>query len=71
MADISHNVETCPGKSQYEEEAERQVVKNTLADIAVTRNGVTLHPQPTSDPLDPLNWSNLRKHSILAIVMWK
>ena len=32
-------------------------------------DGFKLHPQPTSDPLDPLNWSSLRKHGILAIVM--
>jgi len=30
-----------------------------------------LHPQPTSDSLDPLNWSKLQKHTILAIVMFK
>jgi hypothetical protein len=36
----------------------------------LSRNGVQLHPQPTTDPLDPLNWSNLRKYTILAIVMW-
>lgn len=32
-------------------------------------DGLKMHPQPTSDPLDPLNWTSLRKHSILAIVM--
>lgn len=37
----------------------------------VTKNGMRLHPQPTSDPLDPLNWSSFKKHLILAIVMWK
>jgi len=37
----------------------------------LTKDGVRLHPQPTSDPLDPLNWSSFRKHLILAIVMWK
>lgn len=37
----------------------------------VTRDGVRLHPQPTADPLDPLNWSSFQKHSILAIVMFK
>ena len=29
-----------------------------------------LHPEPTKDPRDPLNWSVWRKNSILAIVMW-
>ncbi|KAI9722064.1 MAG: hypothetical protein M1812_002024 [Candelaria pacifica] len=36
----------------------------------LTRDGLILHPQPTSDPLDPLNWTKVRKNSILAIVMW-
>lgn len=39
-------------------------------DIPVLKHdGLRMHPQPTSDPLDPLNWTSLRKHSILAIVM--
>jgi len=37
----------------------------------VTKDGMRLHPQPTSDPLDPLNWSSFKKHVILSIVMWK
>ena len=35
------------------------------------KNGIRLHPQPTSDPLDPLNWTSLQKHVILSIVMLK
>jgi hypothetical protein len=35
------------------------------------QNGLKIHPQPTSDPLDPLNWSRLQKHTILGIVMLK
>ncbi|KAL5343166.1 major facilitator superfamily domain-containing protein [Aspergillus crustosus] len=38
---------------------------------AVEHNGIRVHPQPTSDPLDPLNWSRLEKHTILGIVMFK
>ncbi|EXJ94156.1 hypothetical protein A1O1_02549 [Capronia coronata CBS 617.96] len=41
------------------------------AENVVTRDGVRLHPQPTSDPLDPLNWSSFQKHTILAVVMFK
>jgi hypothetical protein len=37
-------------------------------DAIVVRNGMRVHPQPTSDPLDPLNWSTVRKHSILTVV---
>ena len=40
-------------------------------DHSVMRDGVKLHPQPTVDPLDPLNWSSLKKHTILGIVMFK
>lgn len=39
-------------------------------DHKITKDGVILHPQPTADPLDPLNWSSFRKHTILAIVMY-
>ena len=39
-------------------------------DQNTSRDGVRLHPQPTADPLDPLNWSSFRKHTILAIVMY-
>lgn len=40
-------------------------------DHSVLRDGVKLHPQPTADPLDPLNWSSFKKHTILGIVMFK
>ena len=39
-------------------------------DVAVSRAGIKIHPQPTADPLDPLNWSLLKKHTILGIVMF-
>jgi hypothetical protein len=49
--------------------------RDTLSDsddeIRVTKDGIKLHPQPTADPLDPLNWSFLKKHVILGIVMLK
>ncbi|KAK6381314.1 hypothetical protein LTS17_004371 [Exophiala oligosperma] len=41
------------------------------AEHLVMKDGIRLHPQPTSDPLDPLNWSSFQKHSILAIIMLK
>lgn len=37
----------------------------------LVRDGLAVFPHPTSDPLDPLNWSWIRKHSILAIVCFK
>jgi hypothetical protein len=36
-----------------------------------TSDGSKVHPPPTTDPLDPLNWSTMQKHVILAIVMFK
>ena len=39
-------------------------------DVGVSKDGVQSHPQPTTDPLDPLNWTSFRKHTILAIVMY-
>lgn len=45
--------------------------QGTVTDTTVEKNGIKLHPQPTSDPLDPLNWSRLQKHTILGIVMFK
>jgi hypothetical protein len=42
---------------------------DTNGHVPLEKDGIALHPQPTSDPLDPLNWSSLKKHSILAIVM--
>ena len=38
--------------------------------IEILKDGVRLHPQPTADPLDPLNWSWIKKHTILGIVMY-
>lgn len=36
----------------------------------ISKDGMRVHPQPTADPLDPLNWSSFKKHTILAIVMY-
>ena len=44
---------------------------STTNDIVVSKDGLAVHPQPTTDPLDPLNWSKMKKHVILAIVMFK
>lgn len=47
------------------------IIGDAPAESEVTKDGIKLHPQPTSDPLDPLNWSSLRKHTVLGIVMLK
>ena len=41
------------------------------ADVPILRDGLAIFPQPTSDPLDPLNWTSFRKHTILAVVCFK
>ncbi|KAL4867519.1 hypothetical protein BDV12DRAFT_209789 [Aspergillus spectabilis] len=50
---------------------EKQSPMAVTAIDAVEHNGIRVHPQPTADPLDPLNWSRLQKHTILGIVMFK
>ncbi len=57
--EIKEKVELAPG------------LVDTVVEGAVTKDGLKVHPQPTTDPLDPLNWSPWRKNSILAIVMLK
>ncbi|ROT43783.1 MFS general substrate transporter [Sodiomyces alkalinus F11] len=50
---------------------DRQVtLAHTTAEVVLTKDGFAVHPQPVQgDPLDPLSWSSLQKHTILAIVM--
>lgn len=61
--------------SQDEKEREKGELAPGLVDTviegAITKDGLKVHPQPTTDPLDPLNWSRWRKTSILSIVMLK
>lgn len=48
--------------------------KQSASDInslPVEQHGTHVHPTPTSDPLDPLNWPRWQKHVILGIVMFK
>lgn len=40
-------------------------------DTSLNNHTTKTHPQPTSDPLDPLNWSRYQKNAILSIVMLK
>lgn len=47
-------------------------IESTPQEVAtLTKGGLIVHPQPTADPLDPLNWSKWKKHAILGIVMLK
>lgn len=62
-------------QSEKKPEMDAAVQEKNTSDItttdAVEHNGIRVHPQPTADPLDPLNWSRLQKHTILGIVMFK
>ncbi|KAL8846508.1 MAG: hypothetical protein Q9221_008411 [Calogaya cf. arnoldii] len=40
------------------------------SEVGIFKEGMKVHPEPTADPLDPLNWPRWRKHTILAIVMY-
>ena len=44
-----------------------EVRNSYITSSSTEKEGV--HPQPTTDPLDPLNWTALKKHTILGIVM--
>lgn len=76
MADLNEKQPTPTALSALPQEDKTKLEQSTVApppvgvDNVVTRHGVRIHPQPTTDPLDPLNWSSFQKHTILAIVMF-
>ncbi|KAF2141393.1 uncharacterized protein K452DRAFT_288096 [Aplosporella prunicola CBS 121167] len=55
------------GKENHDNEDMQTTVETDMT--VVLKDGLKLHPQPTSDPMDPLNWSRARKNTILTIVM--
>ena len=76
MADMNEKQERQASLDNLPPEVKEKLETSTVApppagvDNVVTRDGFRLHPQPTSDPLDPLNWSSFQKHTILGIVMY-
>ncbi|RAK99529.1 putative MFS transporter [Aspergillus ibericus CBS 121593] len=61
-----------PTQSDIVAVLEKQTQSSTEAnDLPIEQHGTHVHPTPTSDPLDPLNWSQWRKHTVLGIVMFK
>lgn len=45
-------------------------ISHAANEIVLSKEGFKLFPQPVlGDNLDPLNWSFVQKHTILAIVM--
>lgn len=59
------------GSDDFVQNDDRPVARGArdYCETDLSTTGVQLHPQPTTDPLDPLNWTSLRKHCILGIVM--
>lgn len=41
-----------------------------MREFAPDAEGMEVHPWPTDDILDPLNWSKAQKWTSLGIVMW-
>lgn len=76
MADLNEKQERQASLDNLPPEVKEKLESSTVAppppgvDNVVTKDGFRLHPQPTSDPLDPLNWSSFQKHTILGIVMY-
>ncbi|KAF1812555.1 MFS transporter [Eremomyces bilateralis CBS 781.70] len=64
----SSAVETTEEKKALDLEKHGDIVVGSSIPT-IMRDGIRLHPQPTSDPLDPLNWSKWKKGRIVAIVM--
>ena len=71
MADLNEKTTENVDSAGTKEKIERSAISPPPVGFGtiVTRDGVRVHPQPTIDPLDPLNWSSVRKNSILAITM--
>lgn len=55
-----------PDEEMEDDGAIRVGTEATLTNVKTTKDGkIALIPQPSDDPLDPLNWSWTRKHLVL------
>jgi MFS family permease len=57
-------------ESDKVEELEHGSIADQGNQLKQSKEGVILHPQPSDDPNDPLNWSELKKHLALISVCW-
>lgn len=66
---------SCPGSGLCPSSGQMVSIEkgdtHLVCEAGGSADGSKVHPQPTTDPLDPLNWSTMQKHVILAIVMLK
>lgn len=71
---VPYSASQSPTQSSHDDKEKAEIAPglvDTVIEGAVTKDGLKVHPQPTTDPLDPLNWSRWRKGCILSIVMLK
>ncbi|KAF7718494.1 Uncharacterized protein PECH_003698 [Penicillium ucsense] len=61
----------CAPIDQIDSDMVNEGVTHIASEPGDRSEGAKVHPQPTTDPLDPLNWSKCQKHVILGIVMLK
>lgn len=59
-----------PDVSEFEKGVQVQLQGKTALNDPQSEDS-QIFPKTTADPLDPLNWSGFRKHTILGIVMLK
>lgn len=53
-----------------DEKTSQNPTGSVTSEVVIGNDGFKLFPQPvTEDKFDPLNWSFVQKHTILAIVM--
>ncbi|RDW63785.1 hypothetical protein BP6252_11330 [Coleophoma cylindrospora] len=65
MADSKSNI----SNMEQEDGKDLQELSTQIAEIEEHHNGeIHVHPRPTSDPTDPLNWSLGRKYVVLFVV---
>ncbi|CAK7236559.1 hypothetical protein SCUCBS95973_009648 [Sporothrix curviconia] len=61
-------VQEQPSSEDMRLDAEKHHDKPETTFLKATKDGIPLHPQPSDDPEDPLNWSPLRKHAALIVL---
>jgi hypothetical protein len=58
-----------PGTAKLDTKFDRDHFRNLDSIVSLKKHGDTvLIPQPSDDPNDPLNWSELWKNSVLMIL---
>jgi hypothetical protein len=66
MPDVQEKQSSTPGDSSIADVS----MSPAVPEVMLSKDGFKLFPQPVpGDKLDPLNWSFIQKHVILAIIM--